>query len=276
MASRPASRPSIGVRILDEAIVAAAELFDRYIRDRFLPDKAIDLIDQSGARVRLRGEAAVVEDLEQDVEDVRVRLLDLVEENAQGRTVDFKHSVVIMTSNLGADRIQQFARQGGDFDRRREELMEILRGSFRLEFINRIDEIIVFRALPDEQIADITRLLLDRLARRLRAQRIDVEFSEEATRLLAREGFDPEVGARPLRRTIQRLVERALADGAGRFGRAGRQGVGRRRGEGLGLGAGLESREAMREAAYASTAGEERLLQEARRRSPTGCWFPSR
>ncbi len=89
--------------------------------------------------------------------------------------------------------------------------MEILRQSFRPEFINRVDEIIVFRALTDEQLKDITRLLLDRLARRLRAQRIDVEFTEEAVALLAREGFDPEYGARPLRRTIQRLVENELS-----------------------------------------------------------------
>ena len=78
------------------------------------------------------------------------------------------------------------------------------RASFRPEFINRIDEIIVFRALSSEQLADITRLLLDRLVRRMRAQRIDVEFTDEAVRLLAEEGFDPEFGARPLRRTIQR------------------------------------------------------------------------
>ncbi|HYX76957.1 MAG TPA: AAA family ATPase, partial [Gaiellaceae bacterium] len=131
--------------------------------------------------------------------------------DAQGRTVDFKNAVVIMTSNIGADRIQQFARQGGDFGRLKDELMELLRGSFRPEFINRIDEIIVFRALSEEQLLDITGLLLDRLSRRLRAQGIEVEFAEEAVRLLAREGYDPEFGARPLRRTIQRLVENELS-----------------------------------------------------------------
>jgi ATP-dependent Clp protease ATP-binding subunit ClpC len=131
--------------------------------------------------------------------------------DAQGRTVDFKHSVVIMTSNLGADRIQQFAREGGDFDQLREELMQVLRQSFRPEFINRIDEIIVFRALDDQQLAQITRLLLDKLARRLHAQHIEVEFTDPAVELLAHEGFDPEFGARPLRRTIQRLVENELS-----------------------------------------------------------------
>jgi ATP-dependent Clp protease ATP-binding subunit ClpC len=132
--------------------------------------------------------------------------------DSQGRTVDFKNTIVIMTSNLGADRIQQYARTGGDFEELKEDLMDVLRSSFRPEFINRIDEIIVFRALNDEQLADITKLLVDRLTRRMRAQRIEVEFTDEAVRLLAREGFDPEFGARPLRRTIQRRVENELSN----------------------------------------------------------------
>jgi ATP-dependent Clp protease ATP-binding subunit ClpC len=131
--------------------------------------------------------------------------------DAQGRTVDFKNTVVIMTSNLGADRIQQHARQNESFEELKSDLMQILRHSFRPEFINRIDEIIVFRALSSEQLVDITKLLLDRLARRLRAQQIEVVFTDDAVELLAREGFDPEFGARPLRRTIQRLVENELS-----------------------------------------------------------------
>jgi ATP-dependent Clp protease ATP-binding subunit ClpC len=131
--------------------------------------------------------------------------------DAQGRTVDFKNTIVIMTSNVGADRIQQYARTGGDFEQLRDELMDLLGQTFRPEFINRIDEIIVFRALTDEQLAEITKLLVERVARRLRAQRIEVEFDEEAVRLLAREGYDPQFGARPLRRTIQRLVENELS-----------------------------------------------------------------
>ena len=131
--------------------------------------------------------------------------------DAQGRTVDFKHTVVIMTSNLGAARIQDYARRGDSFEELKAELMDVLRGSFRPEFINRIDEIIVFRALTDEQLAEITKLLLDRLARRLHAQGIEVVFTDEAVELLAHEGFDPEFGARPLRRTIQRLVENELS-----------------------------------------------------------------
>jgi ATP-dependent Clp protease ATP-binding subunit ClpC len=131
--------------------------------------------------------------------------------DAQGRTVDFKNTVVIMTSNLGADRIQQQARTNEPFEQLKEDLMQILRQSFRPEFINRIDEIIVFRALTEEQLVDITQLLLDRLERRLRAQHIELEFTQEAVRLLAKEGYDPEFGARPLARTIQRLVENELS-----------------------------------------------------------------
>jgi len=131
--------------------------------------------------------------------------------DSQGRTVDFKNAVVIMTSNLGADRIQEHARREESFDELKGDLMQTLRRSFRPEFINRIDEIIVFRTLTEEQIHQITRMLLDRLARRLRAQGIEVEFSDDAVDLLAREGYDREFGARPLRRAIQRMVENELS-----------------------------------------------------------------
>jgi ATP-dependent Clp protease ATP-binding subunit ClpC len=157
----------------------------------------------------------LLDEIEKAHADVFNILLQILDDgrltDAQGRTVDFKNTVVIMTSNLGAERIQRFAREGGDFEALRAELMDVLRSNFRPEFINRIDEITVFRALTDEQIAQIARLLLDRLARRLRAQRIEVEFDDQAVDLLAREGFDPEFGARPLRRTIQRLVENELS-----------------------------------------------------------------
>ena len=116
-----------------------------------------------------------------------------------------------MTSNIGADRIQEQARTGESLRPAEGRPDADPRGSFRPEFINRIDEIIVFHSLSEEQLLDITRLLLDRLGRRLHAQRIDVEFTDEAVRFLGREGFDPEYGARPLRRTIKRLVENELS-----------------------------------------------------------------
>jgi ATP-dependent Clp protease ATP-binding subunit ClpC len=167
-------------------------------------------------RVRRRPYSVLLfDEIEKAHPDVFNILLQILDDgrltDAQGRTVDFKNTVVIMTSNLGADRIQQQARTNEPFEQLKDDLMQILRQSFRPEFINRIDEIIVFRALTEEQLVDITQLLLDRLERRLRAQHIELEFTHEAVRVLAKEGYDPEFGARPLARTIQRLVENELS-----------------------------------------------------------------
>jgi ATP-dependent Clp protease ATP-binding subunit ClpC len=157
----------------------------------------------------------LLDEIEKAHPDVFNILLQILDDgrltDAKGRTVDFKHSVVIMTSNLGADRIREYASSGGSFEQLQEELMELLGRSFRPEFINRIDDIVVFRSLSEAQLLDITGLLLDRLSRRLRAQGIEVEFTERAVDFLANEGYDPEFGARPLRRTIQRLVENELS-----------------------------------------------------------------
>jgi ATP-dependent Clp protease ATP-binding subunit ClpC len=167
-------------------------------------------------RVRRRPYSVVLfDEIEKAHSDIFNILLQILDDgrltDAQGRTVDFKHTVVIMTSNLGADRIQAHARSGEPFEKLKEEMMEILRQNFRPEFINRIDEIVVFEALTEAQIEQITSLLLDRLARRLRAQEMEVVFTEAAIELLAREGYDREFGARPLKRTIQRLVENELS-----------------------------------------------------------------
>jgi ATP-dependent Clp protease ATP-binding subunit ClpC len=158
----------------------------------------------------------LLDEIEKAHPDVFNILLQILDDgrltDSQGRTVDFKNTVVIMTSNLGADRIQAFARRkGSSFDELKEELMDVLRQSFRPEFVNRIDEIIVFQALTKEQLQKITRLMLDRVARRLRAQRIEVEFTDAAVEHLAQTGFDPEFGARPLRRAIQRELENELS-----------------------------------------------------------------
>ena len=157
----------------------------------------------------------LLDEIEKAHADVFNILLQILDEgrltDAQGRTVDFKHTVIIMTSNMGAERIQAHARRDESFEELKEEMMQIVRHHLRPEFVNRIDEIIVFRALTKEQIVDIARLLLDRTQRRLRAQDIAVEFTDGAVELLAEEGFDPEFGARPLRRTIQRRVDNELA-----------------------------------------------------------------
>jgi ATP-dependent Clp protease ATP-binding subunit ClpC len=158
----------------------------------------------------------LLDEIEKAHADVFNILLQILDDgrltDAQGRTVDFKNTVVIMTSNLGADRIQAHARRDESFEQLKDELMGALRGHFRPEFLNRIDEIIVFRALDRDQLNQITRLLLDRVGRRLRAQGIEPVFTDEAVTLLANEGFDPEFGARPLRRAIQRLVETRLSN----------------------------------------------------------------
>ena len=157
----------------------------------------------------------LLDEIEKAHADVFNILLQILDEgrltDAQGRTVDFKNTVIIMTSNMGAERIQAHTRREESFEELKEDMLQIIRHNLRPEFINRIDEIIVFRALTKEQIAQIAGLLLDRTARRLRAQDIEVEFTEEAIELIAEEGFDPEYGARPLRRTIERRVDNELS-----------------------------------------------------------------
>ena len=145
--------------------------------------------------------------------------------DAQGRTVDFKNSIIIMTSNVGAPQLDKevgigFRAAGRDetmdrervYERMRDHVMEELRRTFRPEFLNRLDEVIVFRPLTTEQIAVIVGILIARVRREMRGQNMDLEVSEAARELLAREGFDPTFGARPLRRAIQRLVEDPLSD----------------------------------------------------------------
>jgi len=131
--------------------------------------------------------------------------------DSQGRTVNFKNAVVIMTSNLGAERIKAHARQNESFEELKEDMNRLLRDTLRPEFVNRIDEVILFRSLGRDQIAEISRLFLDHTSRRLKAQGIGIEFTDAAVALIAEEGFDPEFGARPLRRTIQRRVDNALS-----------------------------------------------------------------
>jgi ATP-dependent Clp protease ATP-binding subunit ClpC len=157
----------------------------------------------------------LLDEIEKAYPDVFNILLQILDDgrltDAQGRTVDFKQSVIIMTSNLGSDRIQAHARRNESFEELKADMDQILKHSLRPEFINRIDEVIVFRTLDKEQISEIARLLLERTERRLHAQNIEVEFTEAAVEFVAEEGFDPEFGARPLRRTIQRRVDNELS-----------------------------------------------------------------
>ncbi len=129
--------------------------------------------------------------------------------DGHGRTVDFKNTIIIMTSNVGSQYIQELgARDREEMERR---VTEALRGTFKPEFLNRIDEIVVFHNLTAEQIGRIVELQVDRLRRRLADRKIELRLSEEAKQLIARKGYDPVYGARPLKRAIQQLIENPLA-----------------------------------------------------------------
>jgi ATP-dependent Clp protease ATP-binding subunit ClpB len=134
--------------------------------------------------------------------------------DGQGRTVNFKDAVIVMTSNVGSQFIQQ-AYEGGhgerDYERMKASVMDALRATFRPEFINRVDEVIVFHPLGEEELARIVELLVSDLQRRLAEHDLALELTPAAKALIAREGFDPQFGARPLKRSVQRLVENPLA-----------------------------------------------------------------
>ncbi|MER7769614.1 ATP-dependent Clp protease ATP-binding subunit [Kitasatospora sp. NPDC096140] len=139
--------------------------------------------------------------------------------DSQGRTVDFRNTVVIMTSNIGSQRILDHA---GNVDDIRDDLMRDLRQQFRPEFLNRIDEVIVFHALTRKDLLSVVDLLLERSRRRLRAQDVRLEVTKEAKEYLVNLGYQPEFGARPLRRTIQseldNRISNLLLDGSVREG----------------------------------------------------------
>ena len=129
--------------------------------------------------------------------------------DGQGRTVDFSNTVIIMTSNLGSDVIQSMA--GGEYDDMKNAVMEIVGTHFRPEFINLIDDSVVFRPLGKEEIRKIAAIQLQHLGKRLADNDIKIEFSDAALDLIGEEGFDPVYGARPLKRTIQTEIENPLA-----------------------------------------------------------------
>jgi ATP-dependent Clp protease ATP-binding subunit ClpB len=143
-----------------------------------------------------------------DVFNVLLQLLDDGRlTDGQGRTVDFRNTVVIMTSNLGS----QYFREEAQPDRSRQLVLETVRQTLRPEFLNRIDEIVIFKPLGREEIAAIVEIQARHLTRRLADKRITLELTPAAKELLAREGYDPVYGARPLKRTIQRMIQDPLA-----------------------------------------------------------------
>ncbi|MCB5259943.1 MAG: ATP-dependent chaperone ClpB [Candidatus Cloacimonetes bacterium] len=128
--------------------------------------------------------------------------------DGKGRTVDFRHSVIILTSNIGS---QEIYSHEGDLEELRPQLLSILREYFRPEFLNRVDDIIIFHRLDREQITQIVKLQLEILARRMEKREIKLEFSERLIEHIADVGYDPQFGARPLKRAIQSELEDALA-----------------------------------------------------------------
>jgi len=129
--------------------------------------------------------------------------------DGQGRTVDFKNCVIIMTSNLGSQRVHGYE---GDYQGMKDLVMESVTEHFRPEFINRVDDIVVFHALGEAQVRAIANIQMDILRKRLLVQEIKLDVSSEALDLVGRAGFDPVYGARPLKRSIQDLIENPLAE----------------------------------------------------------------
>jgi ATP-dependent Clp protease ATP-binding subunit ClpB len=129
--------------------------------------------------------------------------------DGHGRTVDFRNTVIIMTSNLGSQIIQQMS--GQSFEEVREAVMAVLRDHFRPEFLNRVDEVIVFKPLSEDQLAAIVDIQLRRLEQRLAERHLQLVVTDAARKLIAHRGWDPVYGARPLKRAIQRMVQDPLA-----------------------------------------------------------------
>jgi ATP-dependent Clp protease ATP-binding subunit ClpB len=153
-----------------------------------------------------------VEKAHPDVFNVLLQILDDGRlTDAQGRTVDFRNTVVIMTSNLGSQFILEHGASAADWALVEAQVMGALRQHFRPEFLNRVDDIIIFKPLSIEQLERIVDLQLERLQRLLSDRKITLEVTPGAKRLLANEGYDPVYGARPLKRAIQRLIQNPLA-----------------------------------------------------------------
>ena len=153
------------------------------------------------------------DEIEKAHPDVFNVLLQILEDgrltDGKGRTVDFRNTVLVMTSNVGSTAIFELSEK--DPERARKEAMDALRAAFRPEFINRIDEIVIFNPLGKEQLARIVGMLLKSVENLLAERKITLEITPAATEVLLREGYDPAYGARPLRRTIQRLIQDPLA-----------------------------------------------------------------
>ena len=154
-----------------------------------------------------------IEKAHQDVFNVLLQILDDGRlTDGQGRTVDFKNTIVIMTSNIGSYRILEYRGSfaGENYERMKEAVLEEMRRQFRPEFLNRVDEVIVFHALTEGHLKEIVEIQLGRLRHRLAERHIQLELTDAAKTHLVRTGYDPAYGARPLKRVIQKELETAL------------------------------------------------------------------
>ncbi len=177
----------------------------------------------------------VFDEVEKAHPEAHNMLLQIMEEghlsDARGHKVDFRNTIIVMTSNIGADlikrqsslgfklKVDEIVAEQTDYEEMRKKLMESLKRVFRPEFINRLDNVIVFRALNREDIRKIVHIEIDKVAERLAEHRLTLNISEPALDVIAKEGYDPEMGARPLKRVIQQRVEDKLSDAllAGEF-----------------------------------------------------------
>lgn len=165
----------------------------------------------------------LLDEIEKAHPDVFNILLQVLDEgrltDSQGRTIDFKHTVIVMTSNIGSQTIQEQTEKGADYEQIKSGVLDQLTEYFRPEFINRIDEIVVFHPLSEVDIQRIAHIQIASLATRLSAQGITLELSEEALMHLAKRGYDPTYGARPLKRVLRTDLENPLAQALleGRF-----------------------------------------------------------
>ena len=166
-------------------------------------------------QVRRRPYAVVLfDEIEKAHPDVFNVLLQIMDDgrltDGKGRTVDFKNTVIIMTSNLGSQ-LMQAENLKMRFERASQQVMEPLHGHFKPEFLNRVDDIIIFRPLGKEQLVKIVELRLEDFRRLLADRKISLELTDSAKDLMFTEGYDPNFGARPLKRAIQKLVQDPLA-----------------------------------------------------------------
>ncbi|MDD2587197.1 MAG: AAA family ATPase, partial [Syntrophomonadaceae bacterium] len=225
-------------RALAEAMFASEDAIIRLDMSEYMEKHAVSRMigappgyvgyDEGGQlteKVRRKPYSVILlDEIEKAHPDVFNILLQVLEDgrltDGQGRTVDFRNTVIIMTSNVGADSIKNdktvgFTRaidEAENYGRMKDRVMEQLKHTFKPEFINRIDEIIVFQKLNDQELKAIVDLLLADLNKRIKENGYDPEITEKAKEVILKEGYDPAFGARPLKRAIQKLVEDTISE----------------------------------------------------------------